>query len=152
MTLEALERRRISARRYRARNREIVNAKARQRRAANVQKFQDATRKWQRENPEASREASLKWKREHPGSHRPKLLAEYGLTVERFNTMLAKQGGVCAICQKSAGACVDHCHITGKVRGLLCAKCNSAIGFLNDDFATLIRAVDYIRRASLVQN
>lgn len=57
----------------------------------------------------------------------------YGLTGETYKAMLKEQGGVCALCKMPPGRfrlCVDHCHKTGKVRSLLCGKCNSVIGWL----------------------
>jgi hypothetical protein len=56
----------------------------------------------------------------------------YGITVEDYETMLANQNGVCKICNRPCKSgkslAVDHCHETGKVRGLLCAKCNTNLG------------------------
>lgn len=83
--------------------------------------------------------------------HRRKRL---GISKETYNQMLAAQNGVCAICkdvcitktttgiQKSLA--VDHDHNTGKVRGLLCARCNTAIGLLGDDPERLRVAVNYL--------
>jgi hypothetical protein len=71
----------------------------------------------------------------------------YGITLEQFNTMVVEQNGVCAICDKppvDERLVVDHCHITGKVRGLLCRLCNSGIGKLGDDVERLKRAVAYL--------
>lgn len=63
----------------------------------------------------------------------------YGLTPEEYDALLTKQNGLCAICQRPPGKnvrahwggklCVDHCHDTGKVRGLLCNDCNLAVGY-----------------------
>ena len=56
----------------------------------------------------------------------------YGITIEDYETMFANQNGVCKICQKTCKSgknlAVDHCHKTGKVRGLLCATCNTSLG------------------------
>ena len=63
------------------------------------------------------------------------LKREYGLTQEDFDRMLETQEGKCLICGKvfqtvrKREACVDHSHTTGEVRGLLCASCNSGLGF-----------------------
>jgi hypothetical protein len=55
------------------------------------------------------------------------LKSKYGLTPEQFEIMKVQQGGVCKICKNRPAAAVDHCHKTGKVRGLLCKRCNSTL-------------------------
>ena len=75
------------------------------------------------------------------------LLASYGLTEAQYEEMLRSQGGGCAICGRPPGKrplCVDHCHDTRIVRGLLCSPCNRAIGHLGDNAAGLRRAVAYL--------
>jgi hypothetical protein len=76
----------------------------------------------------------------------------YELTLEQYTAMETAQGGVCAICgnpPKGRGKCdvlvVDHCHKTGKVRSLLCGKCNIGIGCLEDDPSVLERGAAYLR-------
>lgn len=69
--------------------------------------------------------------------------------------MLASQGGVCAICGQPetivkkggvvASLAIDHCHETGKVRGLLCGRCNLGIGCLRHDAETALAAAEYLR-------
>jgi hypothetical protein len=71
-----------------------------------------------------------------------------------YDEMLQKQGGVCALCRRPESKLrkdgtpmnlsVDHCHKTGKIRGLLCYRCNVALGFLEDDVETLGRAIKYL--------
>ncbi len=81
-------------------------------------------------------------------------LRKYGLALEDYAKMLVEQGGVCAICRlppkggKASNAClnVDHDHKTGRVRGLLCAACNLAIGKLKDSPALLREAAAYLER------
>jgi hypothetical protein len=78
----------------------------------------------------------------------------YGITLAGYNALLEKQGGVCAICHqpqrethkngKAYMLAVDHDHSTGKVRGLLCNKCNQALGALSDSVTLLQRAIDYL--------
>lgn len=70
------------------------------------------------------------------------------IDYEQYKALLESQGGVCAIC-KRADRCrfalgVDHCHRTGRIRGLLCTLCNSAIGKLDDDPALLEAARQYL--------
>lgn len=63
--------------------------------------------------------------------------------------MLEMQGGVCAICggkDKNFRLAVDHCHQTGKIRGLLCSACNKAIGGFKDSPMLLIKAMRYLHK------
>lgn len=86
------------------------------------------------------------------------LLSRYGLTVDEYEALLLEQGGVCAVCRKvewfidprkgkPRNLAVDHCHSTGKVRGLLCGRCNRSIGHFEDDPELLSRAAAYLRGA-----
>jgi recombination endonuclease VII len=70
----------------------------------------------------------------------------YRLSLVDYGAMRKRQNGVCAICKRSDQAlCVDHCHACGKVRGLLCGKCNSVLGFCGDSPAHLLAAAAYLR-------
>lgn len=89
----------------------------------------------------------------HPDRHRAhqrkhRLKSKYGITVARFNEMLAEQNGCCAICGKAQERDremnVDHCHKTGEVRKLLCDKCNMAVGLFNDDPTIISKAMEYL--------
>ena len=71
----------------------------------------------------------------------------YGLSPQEYYALVARQGGACAICRKIKPLCVDHCHLTGRVRGLLCRTCNSAIGFWGDSPAMVRRALKYLETA-----
>ena len=128
--------------------------------AALPQEQQDEIRSKQkaigRASYERNRETHLRIAREtnrrNPdGRWAARILLVYGLTVEQYGTILASQGGVCAICQgpgKDRHLAVDHCHQTGVVRGLLCRPCNTAIGQLGDTAEHLQRAADYLRKAT----
>ena len=91
---------------------------------------------------------------EQRASHPPYLLRRYGLTADDFTQMLEAQGGRCAICGTSEfqgqgkSAHVDHDHITGKVRGLLCHHCNTALGAFGDSPEILLEAITYLREHS----
>ncbi|MGC0333074.1 hypothetical protein RKD23_006064 [Streptomyces sp. SAI-170] len=69
---------------------------------------------------------------------------KYGLTKGERDEMVASQGGVCCICLSAPAVHVDHCHKTGRVRGVLCFNCNSAIGKLGDDPDAVRRAAAYL--------
>lgn len=84
-------------------------------------------------------------------ARKSKLKTVYGLTVEDYDQMLANQGGGCAICHTTVPRgmgrfCVDHCHATGRVRGLLCNECNRGIGALKDDPDRLRGAIAYLEQ------
>jgi hypothetical protein len=71
----------------------------------------------------------------------------YGLSLEEYDELLSKQGGVCAICGESPNGRpldVDHCHKTEAVRGLLCNNCNLGIGKLADDVGRIRAALSYL--------
>lgn len=78
---------------------------------------------------------------------------KFGVTSEYYSQMLREQNGVCAICGKPETATrlgvvkslsVDHCHATGRIRGLLCSDCNTGIGKLKDDVKILQNAIQYL--------
>ena len=73
---------------------------------------------------------------------------EYGISKETYLSLLAKSNGSCCICENKPESNfslhVDHCHRTGAVRGLLCQKCNQAIGLLNDDTKLIAKALEYV--------
>jgi hypothetical protein len=85
---------------------------------------------------------------------RQRAVARYGITLEEFEKILAEQGGVCAVCGETESdvqygrlrpLSVDHDHVTGKIRGLLCNSCNRGIGLLGDNVTRLEQAVYYLR-------
>lgn len=94
----------------------------------------------------------------YPLVKRMRHLSKYGISEEEYDTMLKKQGGVCALCRIATGAdsrtysmrknrrlCVDHDHQTGKIRGLLCSKCNFLLGLCSESLVLFQRAVCYLR-------
>lgn len=72
-------------------------------------------------------------------------LRAYNLTDQEFKKILLDQAGLCKICLKQDRLVVDHDHNTGKVRGLLCNKCNSGIGQLMDQYEYIVRAAEYLK-------
>ena len=72
-------------------------------------------------------------------------LKTYGLSEVDYKLLLSNQNGACAICLTSSKTlCVDHCHTTGKVRGLLCRRCNLLIGYAKDSVTVLQEAIKYV--------
>ncbi|QNP73677.1 endonuclease VII domain-containing protein [Streptomyces roseirectus] len=76
------------------------------------------------------------------------LKRNYNLTESQRDEMIAEQKGLCVICLKAPAVHVDHCHETGRVRGVLCFNCNSAIGKLGDDPDAVRRAASYLEGIS----
>lgn len=75
-----------------------------------------------------------------------RLRREYNISLEQWQTQFSTQGGRCAICQSDGERklSVDHCHQTGKFRGLLCSRCNVGIGYLKDSPTYLRAAANYL--------
>lgn len=97
---------------------------------------------------------TVKWRKQNKEQHtynmRCRTLAKYGLTVEEYDAILAQQDCKCAICGMSdeehgKSLVVDHNHVTGEVRGLLCRNCNVGIGALGDDVQRIINAAAYLK-------
>lgn len=77
------------------------------------------------------------------------LKIRYGISLEQYNILLESQNGKCAICGSvgiNARLCVDHDRITKQVRGLLCRKCNVALGGFQDSSMVLEKATVYLKR------
>lgn len=82
---------------------------------------------------------------------------KYGITIEQYDEMLASQNGVCSICGGTTAVDkwqsglrnlqVDHCHDTGRVRGLLCFHCNTGIGHFRDNTELLLKAIKYLEHS-----
>lgn len=72
----------------------------------------------------------------------------FGITEEDFTTMYKEQAGVCAICKLTSNSTlhIDHCHTTGKVRGLLCSRCNTGLGQFKDSIESLQEAIKYLEK------
>jgi len=100
--------------------------------------------KWKRENPEKHALSYQSYK-DSGGVKFSRLLRKYGITRTDYESMLDSQGGGCAICGSRPDLlCVDHDHLTGKVRGLLCSTCNKGLGHFCDDPGLLGRATNYL--------
>lgn len=86
--------------------------------------------------------------------NRKNLIKQYGITLEEYDKILLEQGNKCKICGKSkedskVSLCVDHNHVTGKIRGLLCISCNTALGGFKDNINILRKAIEYLERTKV---
>lgn len=110
------------------------------------------TSRYRAKYPEESRQAVSNWVKEDPArnvsSHkRSNLKKFYGLSLEGYEKMLIQQNGCCLICSiKMNSPHVDHCHETGRIRGLLCATCNGGLGMFKDCVPLLEKAIGYLKR------
>lgn len=100
---------------------------------------------WRKNNPEKTKASNFK----------SKLKSKYGISPDQFLNLWKNQNGLCAICaktilldssEKALQSHVDHCHVSGVVRGLLCLTCNTGIGMLNDSIDLLDAAKQYLQR------
>ena len=83
---------------------------------------------------EQTYEAKLRWVKH-----------KYGLSKEQYEAMMSAHNGQCDICkQPSEVLHIDHCHATGKVRGLLCQYCNKGLGLFRDSIDSLLNAIQYL--------
>jgi hypothetical protein len=128
-------------------------------RALHPEKAREAVRNWQLKNPERVRENARAWRANWTPEQREARLAKqrertffrrYGLTYADYEALLAKQDNRCALCPRTPDQerykklNVDHCHSTGRIRGLLCTPCNHALGLLGDSADSLRKAVEYV--------
>ena len=103
---------------------------ARQRYAREGDRLAEQAKAWRKANPAKRKDIALR--------------SRFGITLADYEAIAKAQGGVCAVCCQPAVLAVDHCHTTGKVRGLLCMPCNTAIGQFRDDPALLRAAAIYV--------
>jgi hypothetical protein len=103
-------------------------------------------------HPEKRRASWTHWRKRFPEKYFNHLLKKnYGITSDQYRDMMDRQAGGCAVCGSETSDIigrrlhVDHCHETGRVRGLLCANCNLAIGKLQDSPDLFLRAAEYLR-------
>jgi predicted nucleic acid-binding Zn-ribbon protein len=163
----------LSQGRHRSRCKSCESESFRKWREANHEKVKEALSKWKKENVEKVRkhrndsqkrcrkhasEYHYKWRKRKGQTETRKqmnrrFIREYGITLEQYEEILTIQGGKCAICgrsepgkseSKQAFFCVDHCHETGKVRGVICRRCNIGIGHLMDSVDLLSKAIFYL--------
>lgn len=111
--------------------------------------------KWRKEHPEKFNAIAKSWKERNPEKHKSNnrnstLKRNYGIDSATYDGMFLSQTGCCKICkiaqsELTKALAVDHCHLTGKVRGLLCSDCNTAIGLLKDDPKLTNAATEYLK-------
>lgn len=125
-------------------------------------------RRWQIENADKMAELNRVWNKSHAEMRKAykeayraknkqqaeerRILRTYGLSPEEYNQIIALQDAKCAICKSHTKLCIDHCHGTNIVRGLLCHPCNTALGLFRDDPAILGQAAEYLKGFAYAQS
>jgi hypothetical protein len=106
------------------------------------------SRAWAEAHPERARDTTARWRQNNLHKLRGyNLKWEYGLSSEEYQLLYDRQDGRCGICSSYFDVlCVDHDHATGAVRGLLCRRCNSALGGFSDDSTRLRQALAYLEK------
>jgi hypothetical protein len=143
-------------RRWRFENRERLAARKRERYANDPDfraRCQKRSKAYSAANFAARVAYNREWNRKNPGrkaaSHRK---VTYGLSPEQYEDLFMSQGYKCLICgtdspkSKKSPWHVDHCHTTGRVRGILCHRCNAGLGNFSDNIANLQAAIKYLRK------
>jgi Recombination endonuclease VII len=129
--------------------------------AADPDKHKKRSAEWKRNNRDRVRANDAAWRAANPErwaltrgkaalNHRCK---KYGITSDEYHAMLSNQRKACAICRGDSPGTnhdwhIDHDHDTGKVRGLLCHHCNTALGHARDNPAILRAMIDYLNRSA----
>lgn len=106
-------------------------------RVNNSDYFKQYNKEYRIKNPHKNKENHLKLK--------------FGMTLEDYNNRLISQSHKCAICYidevtNQKALAVDHCHTTGKIRGLLCDSCNLGLGIFKDNQELLLKAIMYLKK------
>ena len=138
---------------------ECNKAAKRERHAANAEAYREKTRKWQAENPERVKEYQREYRKRPEVKRRARdayYRKTYGKSADEVDEIVDLQRGRCLICKVELPARLgsrhlDHDHVTGEIRGVLCIDCNHGIGKLRDSPDLLLRAVVYLREGGFLE-
>jgi hypothetical protein len=143
---------RANRRKYLEANKSLIVERKLRYYLANKEKINSKQRDWYARNRDSQLEKKKVYNETHAEQkHRSYLRRAYGVTADEYERLLVTNDYKCEIClidqryTKKRHA-VDHCHLTGKIRGLLCSNCNIAIGHLGDDKGKIMKAYEYISR------
>lgn len=146
---------------YRAANKENRAAYNKEYYQKNKAQQQARHKKWAQDHPDKMHTYAVQWRERNPNPPKARQLyleRTYGISLDDYTRMFEEQGGVCKLCKSTEykkhsltvtvqALSVDHCHATGKVRGLLCHNCNTALGKFKDNIEVLHAAITYLKEA-----
>lgn len=139
---------------YYQKNADKIKLRCKEYAKKNSERCAESRRKYYQDNKEIIKARAKEWSRHNPADtvkkRKHQLRSKYDISVEEFNNLLQFQNHKCAICNLEdfgkKGPMMDHCHSTGKNRGILCRGCNTGLGNFKDDISKLISAVSYINK------
>jgi hypothetical protein len=114
-------------------------------RVANSSKARSWSKGWKDRNPD---KVKAQRKTYYPRLRDLRFRKKYNISLEDFESMKESQSGLCKICSQKRKLVVDHCHMTSRVRGLLCNSCNKALGFVDDNTSILQNMIQYLGDSS----
>lgn len=137
---------------YYNKNSDTIKERVKKYRNKNSRKIKDYRKKYYLANKEKLKEQAKDRYFNRGGkdnSRNAKLQKAYNISLDEYNTIFAEQGNCCAICRRQKcktgkSMAVDHCHVTGKIRGILCANCNRSLGVLGESIEILTNMISYL--------
>lgn len=172
LTPEQRERRKAYLREYYQKNKESLSKRNQENEKANRKRYNGYKRKWVAKNRERVQSQGREHYARNREAYNAKMRAyksrddvrlklkswllekKYGIDITAFEGLIKSQEGKCKCCNTPFGLlrglkpCVDHCHATGKIRGILCVRCNLLLGHANDQPEVLRNCAAYLERES----
>ncbi len=146
---------------YRKNNKQKISVASKRWQKLNRERVNEYARKWRNDNLEKSRARETVWKKANPYAvylqNRKQSLKSRGITPEEYHIKLAEQADRCLLCGPADDLptetlAADHCHTTGKLRNLLCARHNLGLGLFKDNVEALRRAIKYIQEWKILHS
>ncbi len=140
------EKKQVYRKEFWAKHKERLSAHRKTYQKANTERLNAYNRKWYAKNIESERASGIAWYHANESEIRCK---RYGLTITAYRDLLDRQSGACAICLSLPNRNrlhIDHDHATGRVRGLLCTRCNAGIGMFRDNPELMLAAAEYVQQ------
>jgi Rps23 Pro-64 3,4-dihydroxylase Tpa1-like proline 4-hydroxylase len=139
---------------YYSKNKEQIIEQQKEYKKLNEQICKERSLKYRERTREQAKQRAKTWysqnKERAKKTNRKNKLKQYGLTVDQYNQLIENQNNSCLICKKEFSeqikSHIDHCHASGKVRGILCQKCNQGIGLFYESLESLQSAIEYLKK------